>query len=123
MPGAGQRCGELEPHPAGALLGQGLTSLVADMGSWNVGWQEEPWGLAGTCNVLLRSLKPLNSNSRKFSVCIFCCDCVTNIEQAVCLTTVSECLARVVLQERSTKDLKSSCVIQAKHLASLVSCL
>lgn len=25
-----------------ALLGQGMTSLVADMGSWNVGWQEEP---------------------------------------------------------------------------------
>lgn len=26
-----------------ALLGQGMTSLVTDMGSWNVGWQEEPW--------------------------------------------------------------------------------
>lgn len=71
------------------MLGQGLISLLADMGSWNVGWQEEPWGLVGTCNVLLHPLKLLNSNSRKYSVCIFAMrDCVTDTEQAVCLTTV-----------------------------------
>lgn len=52
-------------------------------------------------------------------------DCVTNVEQALCLTTVLpwntvlECLARVVLQEGSTKDLKSGSV-QAKYLVRLV---